>query len=165
MKSQKIILVLFSLIVIVSCKQNALKSAITKESKWYKGNLHTHSYWSDGDEFPEPILDWYKSQGYHFLSLTDHNTLAEGDKWIEIKADSIYQNAFKKYLDTYGSKWVEYKIDSGKTLAFRRKPSGLVSLASGTQGARQSRSFTQGSVKAFRNSTRSVTSSSINVTF
>lgn len=116
MKSQKIILVLFSLIVIVSCKQNALKSAITKESKWYKGNLHTHSYWSDGDEFPEPILDWYKSQGYHFLSLTDHNTLAEGDKWIEIKEDSIYQNAFKKYLDTYGSKWVEYKIDSGKTL-------------------------------------------------
>ena len=116
MKSQKIILVLFSLIVIVSCKQNALKSAITKESKWYKGNLHTHSYWSDGDEFPEPILDWYKSQGYHFLSLTDHNTLAEGDKWTEIKEDSIYQNAFKKYLDTYGSKWVEYKIDSGKTL-------------------------------------------------
>ncbi len=116
MKSQKIILVLFCLIVFGSCKQNASKSAITKESKWYKGNLHTHSYWSDGDEFPEPILDWYKSQGYHFLSLTDHNTLAEGDKWIEIKADSIYQNAFKKYLDTYGSKWVEYKIDSGKTL-------------------------------------------------
>ena len=116
MKSQKIILVLFCLIVFGSCKQNASKSAITKESKWYKGNLHTHSYWSDGDEFPEPILDWYKSQGYHFLSLTDHNTLAEGDKWIEIKEDSIYQNAFKKYLDTYGSKWVEYKIDSGKTL-------------------------------------------------
>ncbi len=116
MKSQKIILVLFCLLVFGSCKQNASKSAITKESKWYKGNLHTHSYWSDGDEFPEPILDWYKSQGYHFLSLTDHNTLAEGDKWIEIKEDSIYQNAFKKYLDTYGSKWVEYKIDSGKTL-------------------------------------------------
>jgi len=116
MISQKIILVLFCLIVFGSCKQNASKSASTIESKWYKGNLHTHSYWSDGDEFPEPILDWYKSQGYHFLSLTDHNTLAEGDKWIEIKADSIYQNAFKKYLDTYGSKWVEYKIDSGKTL-------------------------------------------------
>ncbi len=116
MKSQKIILVLFCLLVFGSCKQNASKSAITKESTWYKGNLHTHSYWSDGDEFPEPILDWYKSQGYHFLSLTDHNTLAEGDKWIEIKADSIYQNAFKKYLDTYGPKWVEYKIDSGKTL-------------------------------------------------
>lgn len=116
MKSQKIIIVLFCLIAFGSCKQNTSKSTDTKESKWFKGNLHTHSYWSDGDEFPEPILAWYKSEGYHFLSLTDHNTLAEGEKWIEIKADSIYQNAFKKYLDDYGSTWVDYKIDSGKTL-------------------------------------------------
>ena len=29
-------------------------------NRWYKGNLHTHSYWSDGDEFPEMIMNWYK---------------------------------------------------------------------------------------------------------
>jgi len=23
--------------------------------RWWKGNLHTHSLWSDGDEFPEMI--------------------------------------------------------------------------------------------------------------
>ncbi|MFT6811270.1 MAG: hypothetical protein ACJA01_004518, partial [Saprospiraceae bacterium] len=80
--------------------------------QWFKGNLHTHSYWSDGDEFPEVIMDWYKTNDYQFISLTDHNTLAEGDKWKVISQDSIYQNAFKSYLDAYGSSWVEYKMDS-----------------------------------------------------
>ena len=25
------------------------------EARWWKGNLHTHSLWSDGDDFPESI--------------------------------------------------------------------------------------------------------------
>ncbi|NND80735.1 MAG: histidinol-phosphatase [Maribacter sp.] len=105
---------LLGLAFIYSCKE---ESAITKKEEvkqWFKGNLHTHSYWSDGDEFPEVIMEWYKSKGYHFLALSDHNTLAEGEKWITIKEDSIYQKAFKKYLEDYGSDWVAYKLDSDK---------------------------------------------------
>ena len=30
------------------------------ESKWYKGNTHTHTLWSDGDSTPEAEADWYK---------------------------------------------------------------------------------------------------------
>src|SRR5690348_16364915 len=25
---------------------------------WWKGNTHTHSLWSDGDDYPEMIVDW-----------------------------------------------------------------------------------------------------------
>ncbi|WP_034044498.1 PHP domain-containing protein [Wocania ichthyoenteri] len=88
------------------------ESKPSSEKQWYKGNLHTHSYWSDGDEFPEVIMDWYKNNGYQFVALTDHNTLAEGEKWKTISNDSIYQNAFKNYLNTYGSDWVKHKQDS-----------------------------------------------------
>lgn len=28
--------------------------------RWWKGNLHTHSLWSDGDDFPEMIACWYR---------------------------------------------------------------------------------------------------------
>ena len=35
-------------------------------AKWWKGNLHTHSLWSDGDDFPEMIMDGYKSRGWQF---------------------------------------------------------------------------------------------------
>jgi hypothetical protein len=82
--------------------------------KWYKGNLHTHSYWSDGDEFPEMIMDWYKTHGYHFVALTDHNILAEGEKWIVVRKGRTYEEAFDRYLAKYGEEWVTYKRDTGR---------------------------------------------------
>ncbi|WOD42728.1 PHP domain-containing protein [Hwangdonia lutea] len=107
MKTLNPLIVVF-FIILSSCNKEKTES----KKQWFKGNLHTHSYWSDGDEFPEVIMDWYKSNGYQFLALTDHNTLAEGDKWKTISKDSIYQNAFKNYLNTYGDDWVNYRVDS-----------------------------------------------------
>src|SRR5262245_12913999 len=52
--------------------------------RYWKGNLHTHSLWSDGDDFPEMIADWYKRHGYQFLALSDHNRLSEGERWINL---------------------------------------------------------------------------------
>lgn len=85
------------------------------QEKYYKGNLHTHSYWSDGDEFPEMIMEWYKNKGYDFLALSDHNIIAEGEKWKTIPKDSLYQNAFADYLQKFGEDWVVYKKDSAGT--------------------------------------------------
>lgn len=82
--------------------------------KWFKGNMHTHSYWSDGDEFPEMIMDWYKTRGYHFVALTDHNILAESEKWIVVRKGRIYEEAFDKYLAEYGEAWVTFKRDTGR---------------------------------------------------
>jgi hypothetical protein len=48
------------------------------QPRWWKGNLHTHSLWSDGDDFPEMIAEWYRTRDYQFLALTDHNVLSQG---------------------------------------------------------------------------------------
>ena len=104
------------ILTVISCGETKSETQIETSQKWFKGNLHTHSYWSDGDEFPEVIIDWYKSRDYQFMALSDHNTIAEGEKWVTIREDSLYQKAFKHYLETYGANWVEHKIDSGKTL-------------------------------------------------
>jgi len=40
---------------------------------FYKGNIHTHTTKSDGDEDPIKVTEWYKAHGYDFLVLTDHN--------------------------------------------------------------------------------------------
>jgi len=40
---------------------------------FYKGNIHTHTTKSDGDEDPIKVTQWYKEHGYDFLVLTDHN--------------------------------------------------------------------------------------------
>lgn len=88
--------------------------ATASPAQWLKGNLHTHSYWSDGDDFPEMIMDWYKTHGYQFVALSDHNTLAEGDKWKLITKSKTYLDGFDKYLTKYGKKWVVYKEDTGR---------------------------------------------------
>ena len=89
----------------------------TGTAKWYKGNLHTHSLWSDGNDFPEMICDWYKSRDYHFLALSDHNILSESEKWIdEGKAqtrDAI--GGLARYRQRFGEKWVETRDKDGKT--------------------------------------------------
>ncbi len=54
------------------------------DRKWFKGNLHTHTLWSDGNDFPEMVVDWYRSRGdYDFLALSDHNTLQQGERWMD----------------------------------------------------------------------------------
>lgn len=86
---------------------------------YWKGNLHTHSLWSDGDDFPEMIADWYKEHGYHFLTLSDHNVLSDGERWID--ATPARAPALKKYLDRFGAVWVERRTETvvkeGKELA------------------------------------------------
>ena len=42
---------------------------------WYKGNIHTHTTKSDGDETPEKVCEWFEKHGYDFLVLSDHNHL------------------------------------------------------------------------------------------
>ncbi len=79
---------------------------------WYKGNLHAHSYWSDGNEFPEVIMAWYKARGYQFTVLSDHNTLNEGEQWITLSKRTHIQKGFKDYLNTYGEDWVQHRSDS-----------------------------------------------------
>ena len=43
--------------------------------EWFKGNLHTHTNKSDGDETPEKVCEWFENHGYDFLVLSDHNHL------------------------------------------------------------------------------------------
>ncbi len=86
------------------------------EVGWWKGNLHTHSYWSDGDEFPETIMDWYKSRGYHFAALSDHNRMAEGDRWIDPARRVGGFDVLEGYLARFGDEWVEQREDSGRIM-------------------------------------------------
>jgi len=108
----KFIPILFLLLYSCNPQESAEERSI---SKWYKGNLHTHSYWSDGDEFPEMIMDWYKNHDYQFIGLSDHNILANKEYWKEMK-DSLRQAVFQRYLGKYGPDWVNFKKDSGKII-------------------------------------------------
>lgn len=86
----------------------------TRGPQWYKGNLHTHSLWSDGDDFPEMIADWFERKQYHFLALTDHNVLSEGERWIDVTETMTKNQALKKYRARFGDSWVETRTVKAK---------------------------------------------------
>jgi len=92
-------------------------------SRWFKGNLHTHSLWSDGDDYPEMIADWYKQHGYNFLGISDHNTLEEGQRWLEPQVMAMHTGIMRgrgggtvldEYVCRFGSDWVELREVNGK---------------------------------------------------
>lgn len=56
-------------------------------AKWWKGMLHSHTFWSDGSAFPEQAIDWYRTRGYHFYAMSDHNVFAaDVDHWLTVKS-------------------------------------------------------------------------------
>lgn len=87
------------------------------EEHWWKGNTHTHSWWSDGDTPPELIAAWYKKNGYNFLVFSDHNIMQEGEKWYPIdeppRRPEQIKKAYEDYVKTFGKDWVqERRIDN-----------------------------------------------------
>jgi hypothetical protein len=107
-----------SALVLVGCLLAAIVDVRAREAsgpQWWKGNLHTHSLWSDGDDYPEMIVDWYKSRGYSFLALSDHNILSEGEKWIDPSMRGG-PGALEKYRKRFGDSWIDEREKDGKRM-------------------------------------------------
>ena len=91
--------------------------------RWWKGNLHTHTFWSDGDDFPEMVAEWYRTRDYNFLALSDHNVLAQGMRWMNKSAivkrggPAVVDN----YLARFGPDWVQTR-GADAAMEIRLKP-------------------------------------------
>ena len=97
--------------------RGSLALAEDPPKRWWKGNLHTHSLWSDGNDFPEMIADWYRSAGYHFLAISDHNVMSEGERWIPLETVKSRggEAVLEKYIERFGRPWVETRLlDAGQ---------------------------------------------------
>lgn len=98
---------------------------VHSEPRWFKGNLHTHSLWSDGNDYPEMIVDWYARHGYQFLALSDHNVLGHGQRWMSVAQANkrAREDGFDRYRKQFGDAWVETRTVDGD-LQVRLKPLG-----------------------------------------
>ncbi|MEM7453850.1 MAG: hypothetical protein AAF456_05780 [Planctomycetota bacterium] len=102
-----IVLIFNSVLLVPVHAQDAVPAQ--PEEQWWKGNLHTHSLWSDGDDFPEMIAEWYRTHDYNFLALSDHNVLSEGQRWMSATAiaERGGDTVLEKYQARFGGGWVE----------------------------------------------------------
>ena len=98
-------------------------SVLGGEARWWKGNLHTHSLWSDGDDYPESIAAWYRDHGYNFLALSDHNRMQQGDHWVNLTPSHGGGVALERNRQRFGTNWLQFREHKGtnqvrlKTLA------------------------------------------------
>jgi hypothetical protein len=93
-------------------------SGFTKKEpvRFMKGNMHTHSHWSDGNTYPEKVAQWYRDHGYQFLAVTDHNLLQEGPKYKVIGKDSTLLRELANYRNEY-EKTGEFLILSSEEIS------------------------------------------------
>jgi hypothetical protein len=122
------ILALLVLLTIPSLVRAADPIPADAPLRWWKGNLHTHTLWSDGNDFPDMVAEWYRDRGYNFLGLSDHNILSQGQKWVPLVGPNARPDikvAYEKYLKRFGPNWVETrgKGEHGP-LEVRLKPLG-----------------------------------------
>jgi hypothetical protein len=116
----------FSFLPLLFIAATVTTSTNADEPRWFKGNTHTHSLWSDGNDFPDMISAWYKDEGYDFLCMSDHNTLAEGEKWvtettIEKKKLTLGRKVMDKYAERYGKDWMTTRTNDKGELEVKLK--------------------------------------------
>ena len=85
--------------------------------RWWKGNTHTHTLWSDGNGAPELVTHLYHEQGYDFLVLSDHNVLSRGEKWFPIDGEKdrrLPQERVDELASIFGADWVVERERDGR---------------------------------------------------
>lgn len=91
----------------------AVASARPPERRWYRGNTHTHTLWSDGDAPPELAVEWYRTHGYDFLVLSDHNVVLEGERWVEV-GERLPAARVDELVERFGAERVELREREGR---------------------------------------------------
>lgn len=96
-------------LLLVSCERGP-------QPRWWKGNTHTHTLWSDGNGAPESVAQWYARHGYQFLVLSDHNILSNGEKWFEISDDGsgrLTDGVLEELRLVFGDDWPDVRQNDG----------------------------------------------------
>ena len=95
------------------------------KKRWYKGNMHCHTYWSDGRAFPDQAIRSYRDAGYDFCAVTDHNRMVENRDFyascgvdledVRFDGKTLYVSVPAKKGVTYTIKFITTKrgVDTG----------------------------------------------------
>jgi len=91
--------------LLLSLSSAASPNASAQGAQWFKGNIHMHSNWGEGRSlaFAEDAINYYRTNGYNFVSITDHGLLqTDTKKWVETGTEEISAGAARRYANTYG---------------------------------------------------------------
>jgi len=83
---------------------------------WYKGELHCHTYHSDGDSSPVDVVRKAEALGLDFLAIMDHNTISHQVELNRIETPLMlipgYEvTTFNGHWNIWGDQsWIDFRI-------------------------------------------------------
>ena len=102
---------------------------------WFRGDLHTHTFYSDGNWTVKGLLDFAENNNLDFIGITDHNTFAH-----HAEIDAIAPN-YKNLLvlrgeevTTYGGHFNVWGLPKNELIDFRVAPADANRLQSIVEG-------------------------------
>src|SRR5262245_53231149 len=74
----------------VQAPGRALRFAVTLDAdRFFRGNVHAHSAMTDGDSPAVRVFGWYRTHGYQFLALTDHNRRLDPSRYAHVEREGF----------------------------------------------------------------------------
>ena len=49
------------------------------------------------------VIGWYKDHDYQFIALSDHNTIADENRWYSLTKQDLDNKVLEKYKTAFGS--------------------------------------------------------------
>ena len=77
--------------------------------RFFRGNTHTHTLWSDGDASPDWVTAWYREQDFDFLVLSEHNIVADHERWFAVGDGRLTPDRLADLQAKFGAEAVELR--------------------------------------------------------
>ncbi|WP_229970891.1 CehA/McbA family metallohydrolase [Pontibacter harenae] len=72
-----------------SFKASPAPEVVNNKQGWYRGDLHMHTFHSDGKRTQQKLLQEAKANGLDFIVSTEHNTNSASLDWGQYKTDKL----------------------------------------------------------------------------
>lgn len=99
-------------------------SPLARSGRWLGGELHCHSWHSDGQVSPEQLVALARERGLDFLALSDHNTTSGQRDLLGlhepglILIPALEVTTFKGHFNVWGSgRWFDYRVQTPQQMA------------------------------------------------
>ncbi len=91
---------------------------------WLRGELHCHTWHSDGDTGPEGLVQLARARGLDFLAITDHNTISSQYALAQLRAPGLILllgvevTTFHGHLNVWGiGDWIDFRVRDPEQMA------------------------------------------------
>ncbi|MCC9138035.1 CehA/McbA family metallohydrolase [Pontibacter silvestris] len=99
---------------------------VNRQPGWYRGDLHMHTYHSDGKRTQQDLLDEATANGLDFVVSTEHNTNSANLSWGHYKTDKLLVLNGEEVTTTAFGHWNAIGLDAETLIEWRYSPSDNV---------------------------------------